>query len=112
MPLSPEHEALSFLLLAPAWEGLYKKRISEQVKACYDRLIVPSRDRKDQYPDDYIRGYVAALRWAIGWPEAEMNRAVAEAIQDKETKLEEFVPLFGGINEHGSSRSDSEDRIG
>lgn len=95
MHLTDEHRALSFMLMAPAWEALYKAKIAERVKEYYRLLLEPSTDLKKQYPDDYLRGAIAALKWAIEWPDMELNAAVVAA-QTTPPADEEPMPLFGG----------------
>lgn len=97
--LSEEHQALSHLLLHPAWEGIIKKGIAERVNSYYTQLIDPSVKRKDATPDDFIRGYIAALKWVVSWPEEEMNRAVEELLNAAQVDIAavEPIPLFGDI---------------
>jgi len=86
------------MLMNRAWEGLYKAKIVEEVRGLYAQLVNPSQARKDAVPDDFIRGQIQALKWAIEWPDQEMNRAVLESAQaDKEeAEFQKVVPLFGG----------------
>jgi hypothetical protein len=95
--LSPEHQALSHLLLHPAWEGIIKKGIAERAAAYNNQLIDPSVSRKDVAPDDFIRGYIAALKWVVSWPEEEMNRAVQTLLDEAAELAEPEAPLFGNI---------------
>ena len=94
--ISREHHALAFLCHAPAWEGLYKARVAEQVSAMYNLLLNPSRSRKEAQPDDFIRGYIAALRWAVTWPETELNLAAQRAIDEVVEAPEVEEPVVGG----------------
>ena len=98
MSLSREHEALGFLLMCPAWEGLYKARLAEKVSEFYRMLLEPSTsDAKKDHPDDYLRGYIAALKWAIEWPDREMNAAVIASQEDELHAVENpSEPLFRG----------------
>lgn len=95
-PLSDEHEALSHLLLSPGWELIIKRAINQKVKALYDRIIDPAGDRKDRLPDDYIRGYIAGLRWVVSFPEEQMNAAVANILKDQEVPESPAI-LFGEL---------------
>lgn len=45
-----------------------------------------SERRKTELPDDYLRGYIAALEWAMSLPHTIVNRAMD---QQEETILEE-----------------------
>lgn len=99
MNLSPEHEALRHLLLHPAWDGLYKKTLAERVKVCYSQLIDPSLERKNAAPDDFLRGFITALQWAVKWPDEELNTAVVAAMEAAANPPIEVGPLFGNIRE-------------
>lgn len=99
MNISPEHRELSFMLMCPAWNGLYKARIAQRVSEYYRLLLEPSTtDTKKEYPDDYLRGSIAALKWAIEWPDLELNAAVIDSQQEDESTAagEPDQPLFGG----------------
>lgn len=94
--LSAEHRALAFLLSCPAWEGLYKAKIAEEVKTMYALLLNPSRTRKAGQPDDYIRGYISALQWAVTWPDQELDLAAQRMLtQQREVEIEN-EPIVGG----------------
>lgn len=97
MNLSDEHNALGFMLMCPAWNGLYKARIAEKVKEFYALILDPDAKVRGTYPDDYIRGYIAALKWAVEWPDQELNAAVVAAQEvELEESAENPIPLFGG----------------
>lgn len=93
--LSREHEQLAYLLLSPAWEALYKARVAQEVKVLYQQLLDPSQKRKDKQPDDFIRGMIAGLRFAIEWPEQEMELAAQQVRDEAEQEGETVIPLFG-----------------
>lgn len=93
MPLDEAHEALSRLLMNPAWEGVIKSRINLMVKALYNQIIDPSQSRKDRASDDYIRGQLAALKWVVTFPDEEMNQAVTEILAEAAELPPQ--PLFG-----------------
>jgi hypothetical protein len=42
---------------------------------------------REAYPDDYIRGFIAALKWAIEWPDQEMNAAAILAQEEMRMPL-------------------------
>jgi hypothetical protein len=95
----PEHEQLGFMLMCPAWDGLYKARIAEKVREYYALLLEPSSKTRDAFPDDYLRGAIAALKWAIEWPDQEMNAAAILAQEEARDAAESGTQgqrLFGG----------------
>lgn len=97
--MRPEHEQLGFMLMCPAWEGLYKARIAEKVKEYYALLLEPSSKTRGDFPDDYLRGAIAALKWAIEWPDQEMNAAAIlahEEARDVAGSETQNQRLFGG----------------
>jgi len=93
MPLDEAHEALSRLLLNPAWDGVIKTRINLMVKTLYNQIIDPSQNRKDRASDDFIRGQIQALKWVVTFPDEEMNHAVTEILMEAEPPPP--PPLFG-----------------
>jgi hypothetical protein len=104
MNISREHRELSFMLMCPAWSGLYKAKIAERVTEYYRLLLEPSTtDTKKEYPDDYLRGAIAALKWAIEWPDRELNAAVIASQDDVVPTAagEPNQPLFGGRPNEG-----------
>jgi hypothetical protein len=40
--MRPEHEQLGFMLMCPAWDGLYKARIAEKAKEFNALLLDPT----------------------------------------------------------------------
>jgi hypothetical protein len=48
-----------------------------------EKLLQPSKDRKDRQPDDYLRGYVAGLRDAVRKPD-EVIRMAKQAEESHE----------------------------
>jgi hypothetical protein len=92
--MSPEDEQLAYLIRSPAWEGLYKARTLEQVRHIYEDLLDPSRARQDKRSDDFLRGQITALKWALSWPEQEVE--IAREKEREEANLMEEEPLFGG----------------
>lgn len=95
--ISEEHQALAFMLSCRGWEGLYKARVAEKVSEFYNTILDPSRSRKDKLTDDYLRGAIAALKWAITWPDQELNAAALVAQEaEREAAANQQEPLFGG----------------
>lgn len=94
--LSEEHRALGYMLKTSAWEGLYRATIAERVKEYYRLLIDPSLKRKESLGDDFLRGAIHALQWAVTWPEQEMTKAAAELLQRASEEVPEEQPLVGG----------------
>lgn len=97
--MRPEHDALGFMLMCPAWEAIYKARIVEKVREYYALLLEPSSKAREGYPDDYLRGAIASLKWAVEWPDQEMNAAAILAHEEAKDAAENErnnTRLFGG----------------
>jgi len=86
--LSDEHRHLAGMLQSYGWESVMKVIIAEKVKGLYVRLLDPTKKRKEEVPDDFIRGEIAALKWIIEWPEKEMAQ-VARRIREAEEQNHE-----------------------
>lgn len=97
--MSTEHEALRFMVTCPAWEGLYKARCAEQMKYLMARLLEPSQKRKDDEPDDYLRGQIEALKWSITWPEHELREQ--EVRNQEEEKQRQGLDTYETVAEYG-----------
>lgn len=89
--LSDYHRWLGYLLMSPAWNEIFKPKVAERGKILYDKLIDPKASRKENLPDDYIRGQIAALKWMMEWPEKEMG-LVANRIKEAEIMSEKKAP--------------------
>jgi hypothetical protein len=96
--LSREHELLANLLQHPAWEGILKPVVADQVKLYYSQLVDPSQSRQNRASDDFIRGAIVSLRWVVEYPQAEIDAAMREVEEDVAAAREvaEVIPLFGG----------------
>jgi len=84
------------MLKTPAWEGLYRATIATRVKEYYRLLIDPSQKRKENLNDDFLRGAIHALQWAVTWPDQEMDKAAAELLQRAANEPQDEEPLVGG----------------
>lgn len=78
--------------MSKGWTDVLRPAVAEKVKTLYAKLIDPSEKRKENLPDDFIRGEIASLKWILEWPEKEMQ-AAARALKEAEerAKLEEVT---------------------
>lgn len=97
MDIDEKHRNLAHLLLSLGWNDVFKPVALQRIKTLYDRLLDPQGSRKDKLPDDFVRGQIAALRWALEWPEKEMA-IVAQALREREE--DEAVNLQRGATPH------------
>lgn len=84
--MDAEHDALAFMVDCPAWEGLYKASVAERVKGLYKSL---ERDGITLQQVHDALGQIKALRWAITWPELEIDQAREEDRRVDEEKVAE-----------------------
>jgi hypothetical protein len=80
--LTEEHKALAFTIDSPGWM-LFLRKGGERQKEYMGKLLDPSKQRGEALPDDYLRGYIAALLWSATWPRQE----VEQAVQDERDEL-------------------------
>lgn len=85
--LDDYHRYLGYLLMSPAWNEVFKPQIAERAKSLYEKLIDPKTSRKENLPDDFIRGQIVALKWILEWPEKKMQ-IVASQIKERELMQE------------------------
>lgn len=82
---------LENLLSDPGWL-LYKSRNETIITYWEKLLLLPGAQRKDLYPDDFLRGRIDALRRATDWPASEVakfNEAVElEQEEDAEVNMQ------------------------
>lgn len=81
--LSDRHRYLGYLLMSPGWKEVILPTIGERAKMLYDKLIDPKESRKENLPDDFIRGQIAVLKWIIEWPEKEMQLAAQQMAEQE-----------------------------
>ena len=82
--MDAEHEALAFMVTCPAWEGLYKPFIAERVRGLMKGL---ENDGITVQQVHSALGQIKALRWAVTWPEQEVDQAREEEARQQEEKV-------------------------
>ena len=75
-----------------------KPVITERVRVYYAQLIDPSQARQAQMSDDFIRGAIQSLKWAITYPDEELKAYRAAELEEEAAvkEMAEVIPLFGG----------------
>ena len=83
--MDAEHEALNFMVSCPGWAGLYKPMMVERLKGLYLQL-----DAKGQPVENIYRtlGRIEELKWAISWPENEVDQALENARDEEKLAVE------------------------
>lgn len=86
---------LEALIGDPGW--LQVKDRNEKIIRYWEKLLlVPSAQRKDTYPDDFLRGRIDALRSATDWPAA----MVSQFYENNEDAVSEEAVMAELANEH------------
>jgi len=62
-------EAIRQFINSDAWARFYKPSLEHMKQEWTSRLMDPSADRKDKYPDDYIRGCFETIDVFLRLPE-------------------------------------------
>lgn len=75
---------LSALMAHPAYEKYFVPLLKELIRSTTEQILVPNENRKQARPDDYLRGYVAACRAILQYPEATIARQEQRRKQDAE----------------------------
>ena len=63
------------------WEAICE-RAEQRTTAWHKALLDPSRERKDKFPDDYLRGQIEALEWFIAFP-SSLERSDDQANEEE-----------------------------
>jgi len=90
MALHPDAaESVRQLLNSDAWEKFLKPALELLKVDFQNELMDPSRSRKDEHPDDFIRGCMATLDVVLHMPEAALAESDAQA-EGKERERREL----------------------
>jgi hypothetical protein len=74
-----ERDEFNFMVNCPAWPK-YKLRLAMKAKENMNKWLDPGQTRPDTESDEFLRGWIRALTWAVAWPERE----IAEAADSEE----------------------------
>lgn len=74
---------LSSMLSDPAWLA-YKARCEAVIKVWTATLLDPSKKRSADLSDDYLRGRIDALTYAISWPDSIVKQHMMQAEDDRD----------------------------
>lgn len=86
MELEDEQHQLVHFLNNEGWNSVVKPELTRKVKALYEKLLDPKIVRKEELPDDFIRGQIAAFRYVVEWP---VKRAQTLDLRKKDKEREE-----------------------
>ena len=65
-----------------AWREILLPALDDQRRSVITQLIDPSIARKNERPDDYLRGILHALAWIETLPERELQRSIRRTAED------------------------------
>jgi hypothetical protein len=69
--------------------------MKERLLVLFKQLSIPTQTRKDNIPDDFIRGQIAAFNWIVEWPEKR-----AKFLQEQ---FKEEIDLLVGEERNGAA---------
>ena len=81
--LEEELQFLDWFLTSPAWNNVIIPELKKRMELLYNKLIDPTKKRKEETSDDFIRGQIAAVRWMVAWP-SKRQAALRERMDDIE----------------------------
>ena len=104
-------EAIRQFITSDAWERFFLPSLINMKEEWATRLMDPSVERKNQYPDDYIRGCFATIDVFIRLPDALIDEHDA-AIERGEREREELRgydarAAAGNVGPYSDERNDS-----
>lgn len=79
-------EAIRQMLQSDAWGRFFLPSLEQMKEEWQNRLMDPSTERKNQYPDDYIRGCFATIDVFLRLPDAliaEHDAAIEREEQER-----------------------------
>lgn len=79
------------LISSSSWQEGLKPMLEEQIEMNVRLLRNPDRERKDKYPDDYLRGVIDAFEWVLQRPEDEVKTRIEELLQERLAARSQFV---------------------
>lgn len=96
---------LEWVLNSPSYENVFKKYLHTMSETLDKRLKDPSKDRKDQYPSDFLRGGILMIDGLVEFfsrivAETQMER-IARAKGDGMSQEE----LYEKLHQEGKVRS-------
>jgi len=107
-------EAIRQLLQSDAWTAFFLPSLQNMKEEWQKRLMDPSAERKNQYPDDYIRGCFQTIDVFLRLPEAliaEHDAAIERAEQERhEARGYENRVATGRVGPYESDTGSSPER--
>ena len=85
-------DAVRFIVNSDAWVRFFVPSLESINKSYVSLLIDPSKKREENYSDDYLRGWIAALNSLVDLPQALIAQADAQqaAREVEEAQAEHF----------------------
>jgi hypothetical protein len=103
-------EAIRQFVYSDAWERFYKPALLNMKEEWANRLMDPSAERKNQYPDDYIRGCFATIDVFLNLPvalisehDAELERQDRERVESRGYEGRAAAGQVGPYSDPGST---------
>lgn len=77
-------ENLRHLLAHRAWTEFFVPTLKQSRDAAIAQLLDPSVERKQDYPDDFLRGQISMLEWLLTHPQTLLQEQDAKNAKDQE----------------------------
>lgn len=104
-----EIRQLEYILMSPSWDRVFRPYITNMSNFAKSKLFDPRQARVDEYPDDFLRGLIAALDGLSTFFDtvvSETARNRTEQIKSVEEIYAEKV-LSGAIGPAGQVNEDA-----
>lgn len=80
---------LEFVLNSPSWALVFDPYLRKVLKSLETRLKDPAKQRKDEYPDDFLRGEIAAIEGLLAFITKIVDETQMERIHAARAKSAE-----------------------
>jgi len=81
-------EAIRFVVTSDAWEQFFVPALINMKEDWARKLMDPGQARKDEHPDDYIRGCFATIDVFLGLPKALVEEYDAHNEREAQAQVE------------------------
>ncbi len=82
-------ESLRFLVWSDAWRSFFEPMLQNLEAQLVNELLVPTQERKERRPDDFIRGSIYVIRNILNFPSQALQEADAQAEEENKIAREQ-----------------------
>jgi len=91
---------LAYIVNSPSWLDFFEPMLNDMVNSCHALLADPSLKRKNDRPDDFLRGQIVTIRNLLEIPHFVI--AEAREREDAARKSQEETKHYAGRAQDGS----------